>query len=96
MKNWNFTNGWSLKIARVNRAILASMLMVSLIQQTWASEEPAPSIEFLEFLGSGVTVDDEFLDPVNYSEIDDESVSGGSVSEGATKTGNEKTDDDDE
>lgn len=91
MKNWNFINGWSLKIARVNRAILASMLMTGLFQQTYASEEPAPSIEFLEFLGTGVTVDDEFLDPVNYSEIDD-----GSVSDGAIKTGNEKTDNDDE
>ena len=74
MKTWNFINGWSLKIARVNRVMLLGVAMTTLNQQSYAAnkqtqEEQTPSIEFLEFLGGGVTVEQEFLDPMNYSEI---------------------------
>ena len=101
MKNWNFINGWSLKIARVNRAIVVSMLMMILSQPMLSkqalanddliSEEQAPSIEFLEFLGGGVTVEKEFLDPMNYTEIDT-----GTKQDKTQQVGNDKIQKDDE
>ena len=75
MKTWNFINGWSLKITRVNRVMILGVAMIMLSQQIRADEiidQPTPSIEFLEFLGGGVTVEKEFLDPLNYSEIETE------------------------
>ena len=106
MKNWNFINGWSLKIGRVNRAIVLSMLMMILSQPMFSklaqakddltkdqliSEEQPPSIEFLEFLGGGVTVEKEFLDPMNYTEIDT-----GTKQDKTQQVGNDKIQKDDE
>ena len=95
MKTWNFINGWSLKIARVNRVMVVSVVMITPSQQIQADEiieQPTtPSIEFLEFLGAGVTVDEEFLDPMNYSEIDTDSQQGTTQ-----KVANDKTRKDDE
>lgn len=70
MTNWNFINGWSSKTTRVNYALVLGLIMTMSNQQTYADNEETPSIEFLEFLGSGVRVEDEFLDPVNYTEIE--------------------------
>ncbi|MGD8925622.1 MAG: hypothetical protein PVG20_02150 [Thioalkalispiraceae bacterium] len=39
-------------------------------QYVVADDESEASIEFLEFLAGGVTVEQEFLDPMNYNEID--------------------------
>ena len=75
MTTWNFTHGWSLRIARVNRVMVAGMVMITTtqpIQAEQVNQPETPSIEFIEFLGGGVTVNDEFLDPMNYSEIDTE------------------------
>ncbi len=95
MKNWNFTNGWSLKTARVKCAVVLGFLMTMLNQQTYAnnvtSDEEIPSIEFLEFLGAGITVDEEFLDPMNYDEIETNS-----LSDSVNKTENEKMQKDDD
>ena len=76
MMTWNFTNGWSLKIARVNHVMLMSAVMIASVQPVQAqqaNEQETPSIELLEFLGGGVTVNDEYLDPINYSDIDADS-----------------------
>lgn len=75
MKTWNFINGWSLKIARVNRGMLVGLVMTIFNQSVHADNkqiatDDTPSIEFLEFLGDGVAVEQEFLDPMNYSEIE--------------------------
>lgn len=80
MKNWNFISGWSLKTARVSRAVLPGLLMMFPVQLmvietckaggNTVDIEQLPSIEFLEYLGSGVKVEDEFLDPLNYTEIE--------------------------
>ena len=80
MTNWNFTNGWSLKTVRVNCAIFIGLTMTLFNQPIYADADKAnvvhgnleslPSIEFLEYLGTGVTVDGEYLDPVNYTEIE--------------------------
>ena len=75
MKTWNFINGWSLKIARVNRVMLVGFVMTIFNQSVHADNkqiatDDTPSIEFLEFLGDGVAVEQEFLDPMNYSEIE--------------------------
>lgn len=91
MMNWNFTNGWSLKTTRVNYTVVLGIIMTMINQQTIASNEETPSIEFLEFIGSGVTVEDEFLDPVNFTEIET-----GVVSEAVQKTVNGRTQKDDE
>lgn len=74
MKNLNFINGWSLKVIRVS-CVLAMVVMVMFNQRVFAEDEPEASIEFLEFLGNGVTVEQEFLDPMNYKEIDSDSLS---------------------
>jgi len=89
MTNWNFINGWSLKTARVNCAVVIGLVMTIFNQQTYAEYNETPSMEFLEFLGTGVSVENEFLDPVNYTEIETESVV-------ENKTENDKTQKDDE
>lgn len=89
MTNWNFINGWSLRNTRVNCAVILGLMMTMFNQPTYAGNEEIPSMEFLEFLGSGVSVEGEFLDPVNYTEIETES----SVE---TQTGKDKTQNDDE
>lgn len=94
MKIWNFTNGWSLKIVRVNRAIVCGVIMINSIQPVQAEQvidQQTPSIEFLEFLGGGVTVEKEFLDPMNYSEIDQDH-----QGDTTQKVANDKTHKDDE
>ena len=75
MKNLNFTSGWSFRNTRANRVLALVLVMMTLNQQVFANQEVETSIEFLEYLGSGVTVEKEFLDPMNYSEIDAESLS---------------------
>ena len=89
MTSWNFINGWSLKTVRVSCTVVIGLIMTILNQQSYAETEEAPSMEFLEFLGGGVSVDNEFLDPVNYTEIDVDTVAG-------IQTVNDKTQDNDE
>jgi hypothetical protein len=74
MKSWNFINGWSLKTARVSRAVIPGLLIMFPVQVSGDDIDTGqmPSVEFLEFLGSGVQVEDEFLDPLNYTEIETE------------------------
>jgi len=35
-----------------------------------AAEQDALPMEFLEFLGEGVVIENEYLDPLNYSDIE--------------------------
>lgn len=73
MKIWNFINGWHLRRTRVNRVIVMFAISMSLNQLIYASQQEPPSLEFLEFLGEGVMVEEEYLDPLNYNEIDNQS-----------------------
>ena len=71
MKNWNFINGWSLKIALVNGVY--SLIFMNLLITTnpiQAEEADTLPMEFLEFLGEGIVIEDEYLDPLNYDDID--------------------------
>ena len=71
MKNWNFINGWSLKTIRANSVLclmLMNLLTTASISQ--ASDDENPGLALLEFLAEGVMVEDEYLDPMNYADID--------------------------
>ena len=75
MKNWNFINGWSLKSVLVNSAsCLMFMNLFMLSNISLAKDENAPNMELLEFLGGGIKVGDEYLDPINYSDIEHKAV----------------------
>ncbi len=76
MKNWNFINGWSLKTARVNGAYIFMMMTLLITSiQGHAGEQEALPMEFLEFLGEGIVIEDEYLDPVNYADIEQDTMS---------------------
>jgi len=70
MKNWNFTNDWSLKTARVNSvSCLMIMNFIITVNPARAVEQETLPVEFLEFLAEGIVIEDEYLDPINYDEI---------------------------
>ena len=51
--------------------IIVSMMMTFIhIQTAVAQQDEMPSLEFLEFLGEGVQVENEIIDPMGYSEIE--------------------------
>ena len=71
MKSWNFTSGWSLKTVLVNSAYCLTMMNILMISNPGqAAEQEALPIEFLEFLGEGIVIEDEYLDPLNYTDIE--------------------------
>ena len=86
MINWNLFSGLNLRNVRVDSAqglLLCLLLLTSFTSH--AEQQNTPSMEFLEFLGEGVKVDGEYLDPVNYDDIGTNSL--------AARTDTTKTDD---
>ena len=65
-------------------------MMLSINFTLKARAEQAPSLEFLEFLGQGVQVEGEYLDPVNYQDIDGLVASEKSESDTANSATNNK------
>jgi len=61
------------------------MMMIFLMTSTPVHTEEAEALpmDFLEFLGEGIVIEDEYLDPLNYDDIGQEGV--------AQRTGNRTT-----
>lgn len=86
MKNWNFTNGWSLKSTLVNSVsclLIMNCFITSSLGQ--AAEQEQLPIEFLEFLGEGIVIEEEYLDPLNYADIDQSDVANKETDDSGTK-----------
>lgn len=68
MRIWTFISGWRLRSALANAMAIALMCCV----QTLFANEPEnmPSMEFLEFISEGVEVENEWVDPIRYQELD--------------------------
>lgn len=72
MRNWSFISGWNLKGVPVRyRATLYIMMMIANPQFVNAQPEQAPDLEFLEFLGEGIKVENEIIDPLGYQKIEE-------------------------
>ena len=66
MKTLNFYTGWNLKGIAVNASVL---LMCMYSVNVFAEPTESPSIELLEFIGDGVDVENEYVDPLGYYEM---------------------------
>ena len=94
MKNWSFINGWSSKTALVNSVFCLMTMNLLMITSPSQAEEPETlPMDFLEFLGEGMVVEDEYLDPLNYADIDQDVTARTRIeSTIENKTGEVKTD----
>ena len=68
MKTWTFISGWNLK--KTARSV-TGVLLISYLPVISANEPEPLNIEFLEFIGSGVDVDNEWVDPIRYQELEE-------------------------
>jgi len=72
MKNLSFISGWNLKsVGARSRAITYILVMMfANTQIVNAQQDETPNLEFLEFLGEGIKIEDEIIDPMGYQEIE--------------------------
>ena len=72
MKNWNFINGWNWKRVLSKGSVIMYVFTMTFTgtHVVRAEEYTSPDIELLEFLGEGVQVENEIIDPMGYHEIE--------------------------
>lgn len=72
MKILNFTSGWNLRgVAPGRYSVMTVILMVlANSQMIHAQQQELPDMELLEFLGEGVQVENEIVDPLDYRDIE--------------------------
>lgn len=73
MKIWNFISGWHSRSALARCGLLGMMILTS-IGTTLARQEDMPEVvdmSFIEFLGEGIEVDQDFIDPLQLREYED-------------------------
>lgn len=72
MKILNFTSGWNLRgVAPGRYSVMTVILMVlANSQMIHAQQQELPDMELLEFLGEGVQVKNEIVDPLDYRDIE--------------------------
>ena len=63
MKTWSFTSGWRNTRAMRVRYVLVSLALAT-VAPAAASEEQAPTMELLEFVGSFEQADGGWFDPL--------------------------------
>ena len=64
-----FTNGWNWRNATVKRALVTIMLICGM--NLYAQNSNPPDMALLEFLGEGVKVENEVVDPITWQAIED-------------------------
>lgn len=69
MKISTFTNGWNWSSTTVRRVLVIMMLLTGL--NIYAQDSAAPDMSLLEFLGEGVKVDNEVVDPMTWQAMED-------------------------
>jgi hypothetical protein len=69
MKTSIFTNGWNWRNTTVRRVLLMTMLFTSL--NIFAQDSDAPDMALLEFLGEGVKVGSDVVDPMTWQAMED-------------------------
>ena len=69
MKISIFTNGWNWSSRTVSRVVVMMMLMSGL--NLYAQDSNAPDMALLEFLGEGVKVDKEVVDPLTWQAMEE-------------------------
>lgn len=69
MRIWNFINGWNWRNAKVKRALVMMALISNM--SLYAQDSEAPDMALLEFLGEGVKVEEEVVDPMTWQAIED-------------------------
>jgi hypothetical protein len=72
MRIWSFINGWICKGARSKASTFMCFMAItfSAINTAAAERDVPPDPELLEFLADSVLMENEVIDPVSYSEID--------------------------
>jgi len=72
MKIWNFINGlnWKGVLSRGSTIMCLLVMAFNGTQSAFAAEDTLPDTEFLEFLGEGIQVENEIIDPMGYHEIE--------------------------
>lgn len=71
MKIWNFINGWNWKVVLPGvSSMMALMTILSTAQAVDTADATVPDPAFLEFLGEGIQVGEELIDPLEYQEIE--------------------------
>lgn len=68
MKILTFISGWNWNNTRVKRVLIMTMLISSF--NLYARDADAPDMGLLEFLGEGVSVDNEVVDPMTWQDIE--------------------------
>lgn len=69
MKISTFTNGWNWSNTTARRVLVIMMLLSGL--NVYAQDSQAPDMSLLEFLGEGVKVDNDVVDPLTWQAMED-------------------------
>jgi hypothetical protein len=72
MKTSSFMSGWHLKNAAVSSVIMC-LSVITGVMPVQAKDEDAQAngnIAFIEFLGEGLVVDNEYIDPLRLAEYE--------------------------
>ena len=72
MKIWNFISGWHLRSVAVKCALI-SLPTITVVTPLQAKDEDVQAkadMAFIEFLGEGIEVDKEYIDPLRLGEYE--------------------------
>ena len=72
MKIWNFISGWHLRSVAVKCALISlpTITGVTPLQAKDEDVQAKADMAFIEFLGEGIEVDKEYIDPLRLGEYE--------------------------